>query len=208
MYASLNVYIFSTMTSKRLYSVLHSDTMEPIRPNLLPSTQNDSTIETMFLFPQYSSSSMTSKRVLRILTTIQIINFSCTLAVVTMTATTINLSKIINDSILRKDIGPYVTVLRGILVIAAVSLSVLPLRVVMWKYGTRSQLVVRFRLLTVTVLGVNIIIWSLAIVVLLIKNLPGYMCRIEEHKGKALNENGGVYAMRVCIHLALPDLLH
>ena len=78
----------------------------------------------------------------------------------------------------------------------------------MWKYGTRSQLVVRFRLLTVTVLGVNIIIWSLAIVVLLIKNLPGYMCRIEEHKGKALNENCGVYAMRVCIHLALPDLLH
>jgi len=172
--------------------------MEPARSNLRPNTQDDSTAETLFFFPQYSSSNDTLKRVLRVLITIQILNFSCILAVVTMAATTINLSNTINNSILQKDIEPYTTGLRGILVIAAVSFSVLPLRVVMWKHGTQSKSVIRFRLFTIIVFSVSIIIWSLAVVVLLMNNLPDYMCRTGVHKGKALNEGCCVHAMRVC----------
>jgi len=65
--------------------------------------------------------------VLQVLITIQILNFFCILAVVTMAATTINLFNTINNSILQKDIEPYTTGLHDILVIAAVFFSVLPL---------------------------------------------------------------------------------
>ena len=172
--------------------------MESAKP--ISSSQDVETSEGLVFFPQYSSSNMLSKRVLRTLIAFQIINLSCIIVVVVLIATTIGVYKAINDTILRNNITPYIANVQGIPVIAVVAFSLAPLRAILWKHSTQSQPVMQFRFLATIVFGLSIILWSLAILVLLIRSdsLPGDLCWSGVERGEAVEKGCCIRAMQVC----------
>jgi len=172
--------------------------METARPT--SSSQDNETNEGLVFFPRYSASNEVSRRVLRTLIASQIINLSCIIAVMIMIATTIGVYNTINDTMLGKDIEPYITNAWGVSVIAIISFSLVPLRTILWKHSTQSQPVMQFRFLVTIVLDLSIILWSLAILALLIKSdsLPHDLCWSSVEKGEALNKGCHICAMQVC----------
>lgn len=143
---------------------------------------------------------MLSKRVLRTLIAFQIINLSCMIVVVVLIATTIEVYKAINDTMLRNNIKPYMTNAQCVPVIAAVASSLVPLRAIMWKKTTRSQPVIQFRFIVTVILGLSIILWSLAILILLIRHdsLPDDLCWSGVERGEAQDKGCRIRAMKVC----------
>ncbi len=71
------------------------------------------------------------RRVLQTLIVSQIINLSCIITVVIMITTTIVVYKAMNDTMLEKDIEPYIANAQGILVIAVVAFSLMPLHIIL-----------------------------------------------------------------------------
>jgi len=164
------------------------------------SFQDIETNEGLVFFPRYSFSNEVSRRVLRTLIVFQIINLSCTIAVVVMIATTIRVYKAINDTTLGKDIEPYIANAQNIPVIAVVTFSLVPLRAILWKHSTRSQPAMQFRFIATVVLGLSIILWSLAVLVLLIRSdsLPDDLCWSGVERGEAMDKGCNIRTMQVC----------
>lgn len=163
--------------------------MDSVNQHATSRPQDIGSAEMLFYFPQYPSCHKISKRVLGILLAFQIIDFCCILAVVTLVAITINLLK---ATALQADVAPNMTNVQGILVIATMSLPLLPLRIILWKRGIRTQPAVRFRLFATTIFGLSIILWSLVIFVLLVKG-GDWGERLEQEK---LNK---AHVLRVCL---------
>lgn len=163
------------------------------------SSQNIETNEGLVFFPRYTSSNETSKRVLSTLIVFQIIILSCTIAIVAMIATTIGIYKTINDTLLGKDIELYIANAQSIPVIAVVAFFLVPLRAILWKHSTRSQPAIQFRFIATTVLGLSITLWSLAVLVLLIRSdsLPAGLCWSGVERGEAVRKGCCIRAMQV-----------
>lgn len=149
--------------------------------------------ESLLFFPQYPSSHAISTRVLRILFAFQTVDFCCILAVVILLTITI---KLLKGSALQADVAPDIMNVQSILVIAIISLALLPVRILIWKRSIRSQTAAMFRLFTSTILGLSIILWGLMIFVLLVEGA---------HWGGSL-EKERLYktqVMRVCLPYSL-----
>ena len=176
-----------------MFNCTHNETTKPTS-----SSQNIKTNKGLVFFAQYSSSSNEMLRqVLQTFIVSQIINLSCIITVVIMITTTIVVYKAMNDTMLGKDIEPYIANAQGILVIAVVAFSLMPLRTILWKHSTRSQPVMQFRFLVTIVLDLSIILWSLAIFVLLFRSdsLSYDLCWSSMKKEEALNKGCCICAM-------------
>ena len=167
--------------------------MSSVNQHAASRPQDLNSTERLLFFPPYSSSHAISPQVLQILFAFQIINFCCILAVVIFLAITI---KLLKGSALQADVAPDITNVQSILIIAIVSLALLPVRILIWKRSIRSQSAAMFHLFTTTILGLNIILWGLIIFVLLVEGV---------HWGGRL-EKERLYktqAMRVCLSYPL-----
>ena len=105
----------------------HNETTKPTS-----SSQDIKTNKGLVFFAQYSSSSNEmSRRVLQTLIVSQIINLSCIITVVVMIATTIGVYNTINDTMLEKNIEPYIANAQGVSVIAVVAFSLVSLHAIL-----------------------------------------------------------------------------
>ncbi len=100
------------------------------------SSQNDKTNKGLVFFPQYSLSNEVLRWVLWTLIVSQIINLSCIITVVVMIATTIGVYNTINDTMLEKNIEPYIANAQSVPVIVIILFFLVPLRTILWKHST------------------------------------------------------------------------
>lgn len=185
--------MFLTSCSQCFCSLLHSVIMNSVSQPAASSPQGLATTETLLFFPQYPSSHAISKRVLYILVAFQTVDFCCTLTVVILLAIMIDL---LTGSALQVDVAPDITNIQSILIIAMISLALLPVRISIWKRSMRSQPAAMFRLFITTILGLSIVLWGLIIFVLLVEGA---------HWGGRL-EKERLYktqVMRVCLPCSL-----
>ncbi len=152
------------------------------------SSQNNETNEDLVFFFWYSVSNEVLRQVLQTLIASQIINLSCIIRVMIMITITIGVYNTINDTMLKNDIEPYIANAQSVSVIAVISFFLVPLHIM------------QFWFLITIVLNLSIILWSLAILVLLIRSdsLFYNLCWSGVKKGKALNKDCHICTMQVC----------
>lgn len=110
-----------------------------------------------------------SKWVQKTLVLLQITNLCLIIMVITITTAIYMIFQTINDVTVQDNIRPYITNVQSVLVLALFALPLVPLRFVLWRHSAQAQPLIRVQLFAFINLGLNILVWSVAIIVLLIR---------------------------------------
>lgn len=149
--------------------------------------------ETLLFFLQYFSFYAISKWVLHILVVFQTVDFCCILTVVILLTIMIDLLK---SSALQANVALNIMNLQSVLIIVIMSFVLLSLWIVLWKCSIQSQPATRFCLFATMILDLSIILWSLILFVLLVRE-KDWDVTLEK---KQLYRT---YVMQVCLSYSL-----